>query len=143
MPLGRIACVVATTVFWISISSATEVDSSVSVRVVDPTGAPIPRAEIQIGTSQDSLGPPLFADASGVFAADLGIGVYYVQASAIGFGRQIRRIEILPTSEADMSVRIGLNVGRYSGPAIQSFTAAEAGTTASSTLLEGAATPVR
>jgi hypothetical protein len=128
MQLGQAArflATFATALFGILLSQAAQVHTRVLVRVVDPSGASVPRAGVQIGTSPDSLGPTLLSDENGRLAATLGLGAYYVQASAVGFNHPIRKLELLP-GLADTSLTIALDVSSYSGPAvIRSFTAAE------------------
>ena len=94
MSLEESARFLATAAFVFSTLTIAQTTTGIAVRVVDPTGAAIPRPEIQIGTSPDSLGPALFGDNNGVFLTNLPEGAYYVRASSQGFRTRTQRFAV-------------------------------------------------
>jgi hypothetical protein len=109
MNLGVLTRFLAATVIVFSTLAEAQTTTGITIRVVDPSGAPILRSEIQIGSTTHSLGPALIGDATGVFRTDLPAGIYQVRVSAQGFRSSVQEFQV-PSSQPSLSVVLPLNI---------------------------------
>lgn len=97
--------------FFVPLVFAQQAPESVLVKllVVDPSGAPIPGACINIVGKTQDFQLTLAANKSGWLEAILPPGQYHVAAAAQGFSKAIRAVDV--GGERDEPVRLKLNVG--------------------------------
>jgi len=89
---------------------------SLEIDVVDPSGAAIARAEIQIQLRPQGPVQKFSADQSGKLSVDLQPGGYDVLVSSPGFRQEAREVTLEEASRQELSVT--LEVGSYSGPRV-------------------------
>jgi hypothetical protein len=103
----------------------TKATAHISIEVHDPTGAPIPKAHVEVSVSATDV-KKLDADDNGKLSADLPVGVYEVTASFPAFSAAKKRIEVqdarnqivifmLNVAVSGPNVEV-LDVPRFSGP---------------------------
>jgi hypothetical protein len=86
-------------------------------RIVDPTGAVIPRALVRLKTTADDHSSYTKADDAGCYQIVTGPGNYILKASSQGFAIPTRSIVV--TTDQDNSFDLTLNVA-YGGPVVVS-----------------------
>ncbi|MFZ0980421.1 MAG: carboxypeptidase-like regulatory domain-containing protein, partial [Candidatus Acidiferrales bacterium] len=89
---------------------------SLQIDVVDPSGAAIARAEIQIQLRPQGPVQKFAADEKGKLSVDLQPGGYDVLVSSPGFRHETREIEVQEASRQELSVTLA--IGSYSGPKV-------------------------
>ena len=107
------------------VAQQTKATAHIAIEVHDPTGAPIPKAHVEISVSGKDV-KKLDADDNGKLSIDLPVGVYEVTASFPAFSPAKKRIEVqdarnqivifmLNDAVIGPNVEV-LDVPRFSGP---------------------------
>ncbi len=101
---------------------------SVIIRVTDPSGAGIPRAQVRLVPSPESGPARLGTDDHGQLLLNLKAGGYALFVSAPAFRKDTRHVDIsIPAGQtgANQIVPVVLQVGSYSGPEVYAGMAVE------------------
>jgi hypothetical protein len=91
----------------------------VTIRVTDPSGAPIPHAQIRLMPAPEPAPAKLETDDHGQLSVNLKAGAYALFVSAQGFTRYIGHLDIsVPEGKASQTIAVVLDVGHGGGPTV-------------------------